>query len=308
MTLDLTDEEIDALARLLSQTIDDDRYPLSARVQLLKAILDKFRPEPFRAPLPPLKALRAAPRYSSQKAARRTLGEIRAGTAGHPRQLGCRRRSPHRMVPGLPAPSTTRSSRTGSALWRRDDGARLARAADLLQMRQPAHRYSGDRNGAAPRVKGAPTPPLVNRSAGVVTPMMPRAVIVARKRLWRDEARSVRAASERKPFAPICPWPSLRRWFAIEGLQLHRVRHRRAAQRDPSCSLDKPRWFCRLKGRDAHAGTLALPHGIVVLSPRAGLKRLRCAAKHGQHPEQARWKFGTDAAVAHSATANNTHQ
>jgi hypothetical protein len=29
MMLDLTDEETDALARLLSRTIDDDRYPLS---------------------------------------------------------------------------------------------------------------------------------------------------------------------------------------------------------------------------------------------------------------------------------------
>jgi hypothetical protein len=33
MMLNLTDEETDALARLLSRTIDDDRYPLSPRVQ-----------------------------------------------------------------------------------------------------------------------------------------------------------------------------------------------------------------------------------------------------------------------------------
>lgn len=51
MTLDLTDEETDAIARLLSQTIDDDRYPLSPRIQLLKAILGKIRPEPPREPL-----------------------------------------------------------------------------------------------------------------------------------------------------------------------------------------------------------------------------------------------------------------
>jgi hypothetical protein len=36
MMLDLTDEETDALARLLSRTIDNDRYPLSPRVQTLK--------------------------------------------------------------------------------------------------------------------------------------------------------------------------------------------------------------------------------------------------------------------------------
>ena len=55
MTLDLTDEETDALARLLSRTIDDDRYPLSPRIQTLKAIVAKIRPEPVHEPLPPLK-------------------------------------------------------------------------------------------------------------------------------------------------------------------------------------------------------------------------------------------------------------
>ena len=52
MTLDLTEEETGALARLLSRTIDDDRYPLSPRVQMLKAIRKKLRPEPVREPLP----------------------------------------------------------------------------------------------------------------------------------------------------------------------------------------------------------------------------------------------------------------
>ena len=39
MTLDLSDIEIGAFATLLRHTIDDDRYPLSPRVQLLKGIL-----------------------------------------------------------------------------------------------------------------------------------------------------------------------------------------------------------------------------------------------------------------------------
>jgi hypothetical protein len=52
MTLDLTEEETSALARLLSQSIDNDRYPLSPRVQTLKAILGKIHPEPPREPLP----------------------------------------------------------------------------------------------------------------------------------------------------------------------------------------------------------------------------------------------------------------
>ena len=55
MTLDLTEEETAALARLLTKTIDADRYPLSPRIQLLKGMLAKIRPEPERQPLPPPK-------------------------------------------------------------------------------------------------------------------------------------------------------------------------------------------------------------------------------------------------------------
>ena len=55
MTPDLTDEETAALARLLHNAIDCDRYPLSSRVQLLRGILAKIRPEPAREPLPPPK-------------------------------------------------------------------------------------------------------------------------------------------------------------------------------------------------------------------------------------------------------------
>ena len=55
MTVELTDDETAALTRLLSDTIDGDRFPLSPRIQTLKAILAKLRPEPVREPLPPLK-------------------------------------------------------------------------------------------------------------------------------------------------------------------------------------------------------------------------------------------------------------
>jgi hypothetical protein len=66
MTLELTEEETAALTRLLSQTIDDDRYPLSPRIQTFKGILAKIRPlaapsapqgaeaEEVRETLPPL--------------------------------------------------------------------------------------------------------------------------------------------------------------------------------------------------------------------------------------------------------------
>src|SRR5690348_2307392 len=46
MTLDLSDDEAAALTRLLTNTIDADHYPLSPRIQTLKAILGKIRPEP----------------------------------------------------------------------------------------------------------------------------------------------------------------------------------------------------------------------------------------------------------------------
>ena len=49
----LTVEQTEALVQLLSRTIDDDRYPLSPRVRVLKDILAKFRPEPEREASPP---------------------------------------------------------------------------------------------------------------------------------------------------------------------------------------------------------------------------------------------------------------
>jgi hypothetical protein len=55
MTPELTDEETAGLVRLLTDTIENDRYPLSPRIQMLKAILAKLAPEPVREPLPPLK-------------------------------------------------------------------------------------------------------------------------------------------------------------------------------------------------------------------------------------------------------------
>jgi hypothetical protein len=66
MMLDLTDEETDALARLLSRTIDDDCYPLSPRIQNLKTVLAKIRPEPAREPMPPRKVY-APPRAKGRR-------------------------------------------------------------------------------------------------------------------------------------------------------------------------------------------------------------------------------------------------
>jgi hypothetical protein len=69
MLLDLTEGETEALAHLLSRTIDDDRYPLSPRIQTLKAILAKLCPEPVREPLPP--KVYAPPRATRARRRRR---------------------------------------------------------------------------------------------------------------------------------------------------------------------------------------------------------------------------------------------
>jgi hypothetical protein len=54
MNLELTDEQTEALIRELSQIIENDRYPLSPRIRVLKDNLGQLRPEPARqAPLPP---------------------------------------------------------------------------------------------------------------------------------------------------------------------------------------------------------------------------------------------------------------
>ena len=55
MNLDLTDEQAAVLLRELDSIIDGDKYFLSPRIQILKAIRAKIRPEPVREPLPPPK-------------------------------------------------------------------------------------------------------------------------------------------------------------------------------------------------------------------------------------------------------------
>jgi hypothetical protein len=48
MKLDLTEEEAAALLRELDEIIESDRYFLSPRIQTLRAIRAKLRPEPAR--------------------------------------------------------------------------------------------------------------------------------------------------------------------------------------------------------------------------------------------------------------------
>ena len=66
MQLDLTDDELAALTRLLKRTLDTDRFPLSPRLYPLRAILEKIEPPLPREPRPPPKVY-TPPRASAHQ-------------------------------------------------------------------------------------------------------------------------------------------------------------------------------------------------------------------------------------------------
>src|SRR6516225_4698538 len=72
MHLDLTDEETAALLRELDGLIDGDRYFLSPRINTLRAIRAKLRPEPVREPLPPPPKRYEPPRATARQRRRST--------------------------------------------------------------------------------------------------------------------------------------------------------------------------------------------------------------------------------------------
>ena len=53
MITDLTDEEVGTLIKLVRRTIEEDRFPLSPRLDPLKAILAKLEPPKPHYELPP---------------------------------------------------------------------------------------------------------------------------------------------------------------------------------------------------------------------------------------------------------------
>ena len=68
--LDLTDEEAAALTKELQSIVFEDRYPLSPRIQTLRGILTKLRPEPARPAAAPPQRVYAPPtkgRYSRRR-------------------------------------------------------------------------------------------------------------------------------------------------------------------------------------------------------------------------------------------------
>jgi hypothetical protein len=59
--LDLTDAEAEALAQELAGIIDSTRYPLSSRIQTLRAVLTRLRPERARPAASPEPRVYASP-------------------------------------------------------------------------------------------------------------------------------------------------------------------------------------------------------------------------------------------------------
>jgi hypothetical protein len=53
MDLHLTDEQVALLVAELDRVIDGDRYPLSARIRVLREIRAVLKPYPERPPVPP---------------------------------------------------------------------------------------------------------------------------------------------------------------------------------------------------------------------------------------------------------------
>jgi len=70
MHLELSDEETAALTQDLYDIVENDRYPFSPRIRMLRRILAKLRAEPVREPLPPPKVY-ALPRATAARRRRR---------------------------------------------------------------------------------------------------------------------------------------------------------------------------------------------------------------------------------------------
>ena len=59
--LELSDDDAQELVRVLRGAIDSDRFPLSPRVQVLRAVLARLRPEPARPAASPAPRVYAPP-------------------------------------------------------------------------------------------------------------------------------------------------------------------------------------------------------------------------------------------------------
>ena len=60
-SIELSDDETQALVRVLRETVDSDRFPLNPRVQVLRAVLARLRPEPVRPAASPEPRVYAPP-------------------------------------------------------------------------------------------------------------------------------------------------------------------------------------------------------------------------------------------------------
>jgi hypothetical protein len=77
MHLEMTDEETAALTQELHQIVESDRYPFSARIHTLRAILAKLAPQPVQEARFVASGLRTFPELNLGKAHLYTLPRAR---------------------------------------------------------------------------------------------------------------------------------------------------------------------------------------------------------------------------------------
>jgi len=70
-TIDLTDEQLETVIRILRRAIDEDRYPLSDRVRTWKDALAALDPSSVPKPIVGRPPLQSVPRAARPRAIRR---------------------------------------------------------------------------------------------------------------------------------------------------------------------------------------------------------------------------------------------
>jgi hypothetical protein len=244
MQLNLTDEESEALLRELNAIIENDRFPLSPRIRMLRQIRAKLPGAPPSPPpaRPDTRGTRPRASTASGKATPQVKSE-----PGPPMTLGNAAATRVRLIVWCKAcghqvePDPDEHARRYGAP---DDRARLAKAARMFGLRQPRHRYGGHRNRATASRRAMRR--LGNVIAGIVLALVNCSAIADdRGRLVPKERanprRYSRDACRRSLRARICkdsPRVARQGWHTCEIRDRPRSRFSiRGRRSDPGLSL-----------------------------------------------------------------------